>query len=654
MGQFIDFKMSHVSLRMLRVLSIWCLLPSGMILGQINMTKYVSDDLFEIKPVISLEDLETSAANNEPASLFEIEVNQGIEYWENGQLDEALDHFSDLASEYTSVPLIQYYLGSVHLEMGGYPEAIESFQKVILLDPLFMDARYSLGLCYLNLEEFKKAKHIMDELVQVPLYAAMGNHGLGLIASDQGNFSGAIKMFRKSIRSDSTFLNSYLPLSALEFYYFQNLKRCLKTLDAAVAQDSTWQEARITRGMISVMVDENSDQFLEDITILLAQDPYNYNYYSIKGFLDIELKNYRQGVENFYEAYKLHYTNPDSGAFKFNAKLNKDKRIKEGLDYYVENFVSIPSEAIDYIDKGICAYMNSDRRGSLKLLDSARLHSDHSAIWLFRAIIYQSVFGFNTKMAIEYYSNAIDKDTVNAVALKHRGKLYMSLDSLQQAYSDFNRLVELQPRDKMGYKLRGMVALQKRQFRESYKDFSMALGLDDNDSDLFFNRGMTSFYMGYFDVSIADFNQSVRLKPNDGEAYYYLYQNLMYKVDTLKAISFLDSASRYKRYDTNCHKELIALAEKFYLEKPCLAGYDRLVKYNYYNTSYRMDRGKKYLFYGYYDKAKTDFEKVLIRDKKSAEAHYQLGVALAALGESKVAQKEFDKAKKLGFEENSN
>jgi tetratricopeptide (TPR) repeat protein len=141
----------------------------------------------------------------------------------------------------------------------------------------------------------------------------------------------------------------------------------------------------------------------------------------------------------------------------------------------------------------------------------------------------------------------------------------------------------------------------------------------------------------------------LKLKKNDGDAYYMWFLNLLQKGDTLNAISILDSASKYQKYNKDYHLMLIGFSTKFNLKETCIAGHDRLVRYFSHTTQYRINRGIQFYEYGEIEQAKKDFEYVLERNKNSGEAFYYLGKILKEIGDEKGAEKASDKAKKLGY-----
>ena len=279
------------------------------------MLKYTTDDLFKVKPIISEESI--ALEKEETKSQFELEVEKGLKLWEEGYIDDALEYFTILAEDYVSIPNLFYIVGYIHFEKQDYPQAIESMQQVLRIDPLFLDAKFMIGNIYIEQRKFDEAKEVMKTLADVPTFAPQGYFGLGMIALQEGLYGKAAVNLRKSIRLDSSYHDPYLPLVNLEILYFKDLKKARKRMDYAVEMDSTWQQVRIVRSLLAIAEYEDFELFNQDIEVLILQDPTNYHYYSIKGFLEMEFGNYRNAVENFRMAYNLEVDSLQRGAYQF-------------------------------------------------------------------------------------------------------------------------------------------------------------------------------------------------------------------------------------------------------------------------------------------------------------------------------------------------
>ncbi|HSM13329.1 MAG TPA: tetratricopeptide repeat protein [Thermoanaerobaculia bacterium] len=90
----------------------------------------------------------------------------GAVYAAQGELSRAVAHLT-MAISIDPVPQAWYLLGNCHYEMGRATEAVRCLREAVRLDPAFEEARYLLGLAYLDkhwnrkaLAEFREAQRL--------------------------------------------------------------------------------------------------------------------------------------------------------------------------------------------------------------------------------------------------------------------------------------------------------------------------------------------------------------------------------------------------------------------------------------------------------------------------------------------------------------
>lgn len=616
---------------------------SSQLIAQVDVTRYASEELFKINPIVNHNQINTSKI--ETTSWFEDQLQKGMDYWLEGNSDDALYIFENILDESPEIAFLHFYTGSIYFEKERYQEAKESFTATLKHDPLLLEAKYMLGLISIEEKDHKAAKSHFKTLISIPLYKAYGYHGIGLLSMAEGYPYNAYKNFKRCIDADSSFLEAYIPMITIDLF-LGKLKSARKIVEKALTLNDKWEQGIIIRGMISLMQDKNTDQFEKDINTLIQIAPENYHYYSMKGFLKMELGNYKEAVLLFRIAYNLEVDSTRAGEFKFSSRLSKEEAIQRSLNYYFEKD-DISSEAKSLIDRGICEYIAGEREKALVLFDSANLMEENPVSYTFKGSIYKNRFGDN-RMAIENFTNAIKQDSLNWIAYSYRGEEHMEFGNLKSALEDFSKVIELKPKAKEGYKNRGIILLEKGYPQLAYKDFSFGIAMDTTDSDMFFNRAVAAMNLGFHNNAENDLRFIIKKNPEDGEAYYLLHKCRINAGDSLGAISSLDSASKLTKYKRIFHKELLELASSMGLQEKCLEAHNRLVKYSS-GTNDRLNRAKYLFERGEYEMAIEDLNKVIDRKKTSGEAYYYLGSALLKLGNEKDSKKYLKKAEKFGY-----
>ncbi len=617
--------------------------------AQVDIVQYVSDDLFEVQPVIEVQPTKENEKVSE-VTFFEEDIQKGLDMWKTGESDDALAHFKQLGRKYSTVPLLPYYAGSIYYQNGHLEEAREQFMEALAREPLFLEAKYMIGLLEIASKNLKEAKKIMDILVGVPAYASYGYHGHALVATEMGNFQKAVKMYKRCLETDSTFREAYISLAYLELVRFRNQRLARKIMDRAVEIDKTWEQAIVMRGIISLFTDKSTDQFEKDLNRLISLSPSNYHYLSLRGFLNIELGNYRLAVDDFRKAFNLEIDSVDVGEYKFSTRLERSKAVHDGLNYYYDHRVEMEKKSKEFMDRGICELIRDEKDKALIFFDSAIVQSDHSSSYFFKGVIYDMRWDGEPK-AIDSYSDALERDSTNYHALSHRAQLYMKARRNNDALRDYSSFIRLRPRLKEGYKNRGILELTSQKYRRAYRDFSAALMIDSSDYDLYYDRAVATMYMKHYTASIKDLNIVVAAKPGDYESYYMLYLNYLNLKDSAEAIRHLDSASKYGKYRENYHLELLALSKRLKRDDLQINAYDRLVKYHWQSNKYLYSRAMFHYRRKEYNKAYEDFTDFVRKEKKDAKGYYYLGMTQIALDMSQEGEKSLAKARKYGFKE---
>ncbi len=619
--------------------------------AQIDITKYASKELFEAKPILEWEQT-IEEEEEESTSVFQQEIQEGMEFWNSGKLDEAALFFQNMVDQYPEIEILHYYLGAIYMNNNEQDMAVESFKEVLNINPLMLEAKYLIGLVELERGEIKMAKEIMETLADVPLYAAYGYYGIALVAMEQENYYRALRMFEKCIKTDPTFKEAYIPLTYLDIIGFDGLRRSVKRMDYAVAMDSTWQEARMIRAMLYVLQENDIEQFNKDIDELIRQDGSNYHYISIRAFLDIELKNYRNAVDNFQKTLNMEVDTTNRGAHKFNTRLELNKSMQVALNYYQEVFLTIDHKAGIYLDKGICAFFKKDEKEALQYYDSASMTYEGPAVAFLNGVIFQSQRN-NKQKAIDAYTTVINADSTIYAAYSSRAKLYIDMNQLNKAYLDCSRMIKLNRHHKSGFKMRGTLLLGANQFMKAYRDFTAGLLIDSSDTDLWFNRAIAAYRAKFFSESIHDTGQLLNLKPNDKDAYYLQAVNYLAMNDSTSAIAPLDSASRLSSFfNDDIHKLLLAVSINLKLPENEKNALDRLVKSNRFDEKLLINRIYFCLREKDIEQAKKDIKKAIKIDKKNGEIYFLFAKILSEEGKDKEAKKALEKSRKLGFSEN--
>jgi len=115
---------------------------------------------------------------------------------------------------------------------------------------------------------------------------------------------------------------------------------------------------------------------------------------------------------------------------------------------------------------------------------------------------------------------ATTPEVTNATKFNKRGIAYAKTGHYDQAISDFNRALELNPKDVKAYYNRGLAYYQKGEYDQAISDFNKALEINPIDAKAYYIRGLAYYQKGEYDQAISDYTKALELNPRYAKAYY--------------------------------------------------------------------------------------------------------------------------------------
>jgi len=160
--------------------------------------------------------------------------------------------------------------------------------------------------------------------------------------------------------------------------------------------------------------------------------------------------------------------------------------------------------------------------------------------------------------AVSDLNEIIKLDPNNALAYISRGDIYCIKDQFDKAIDDYMKAIKLDPDYAEGYKNRGKVHEQLGQEKKAIKDFKKALNLNpDNEStkqmleaietpmdDFDLDDDEKNDYTHQHVFHVFFYNEAIRIDPNDAKAYFSRGCSYMFSDEYNKAIDDLTEAIR--------------------------------------------------------------------------------------------------------------
>ena len=277
-------------------------------------------------------------------------------------------------------------------------------------------------------------------------------------------------------------------------------------------------------------------------------------------------------------------------------------------------------------------------------------------------ILYAILFSYQTYARTKVWLNSetlwTDAIKINTercdLGYLNRGEYYKeTIKNNEQALSDFNKAININPKFYYAYNNRGLIYLEQKQYELALIDFNKAIELKPNFAHTYNNRGLLFFNQGNYDLAIADYNKCIELDPNYSIS--YCNRGLVYAKKGLFDLALIE----YKKsieFDPEYYLAYFNRADLFWNIKQydlALADYNETINFNPFYSDAYYDRGGIYFMRKQYDLALTDYLKAT--ELNSEMPYYWLSRSKAEnmLGNKVDAKADALKAKQLGVRGNS-
>ncbi|RIB05239.1 kinase-like domain-containing protein [Gigaspora rosea] len=117
--------------------------------------------------------------------------------------------------------------------------------------------------------------------------------------------------------------------------------------------------------------------------------------------------------------------------------------------------------------------------------------------------------------AISDFNKLLEVDPNDASSLDIRGITYQKMGRYEEAISDFNKSLEIVPNNEISLNHRAISYRMMGRYEESLADLNRSLVIDPNNASTLYLRGITYKKMGRYEESLAELNRSLVIDPNN-------------------------------------------------------------------------------------------------------------------------------------------
>jgi tetratricopeptide (TPR) repeat protein len=250
----------------------------------------------------------------------------------------------------------------------------------------------------------------------------------------------------------------------------------------------------------------------------------------------------------------------------------------------------------------------------------------------------QVMAGIDYREALRHYDSVIDPKSPDALALFRRGVARDGAGQTDQALNDFDAAIRTAPDEPRAYFERGvLLAGRKRAYDRAIADFNRALELEPRNIEALVRRGDAYGQIGDYGRGLADLNRAIgQSRP---VAQYYVIRGLLNGRRNMPQLALADYNTALGLDPNNVdalQSRGAILAAGGQLDA-ALADLDAAIAVAPNSAIARYNRGYIRFMKGSYDPAIADFSAAIDLDPDLALAHNNRCVARAMAGKDLVA-----------------
>ena len=135
--------------------------------------------------------------------------NLGIALAERGEVDAAIDHFSEAIRIRDGYGDAHFNLGLALCLKGRLSEAVDHYHRALAINPYHGGAHNNLGLAYMGLGQTDRAIHHFREALRIKPDSAEVHNNLGLAFARQGQLDRAVDHYVAALRIQPDYAKAY-------------------------------------------------------------------------------------------------------------------------------------------------------------------------------------------------------------------------------------------------------------------------------------------------------------------------------------------------------------------------------------------------------------------------------------------------------------
>jgi tetratricopeptide (TPR) repeat protein len=380
----------------------------------------------------------------------------------------------------------------------------------------------------------------------------------------------------------------------------------------AISLDPTNHKAYLYRAM-AYEIKGDEENAIADFKEVIRLDPQHVGARQSLGFFYKARKDFNSAIAEFSFAIQFDPTNA-LNYFERGQCYRKTSDHAKAISDYTNAIRLSPNDPDYHSARGYAHQLNGDDDAAIAdYTEAIRLNPKLSHAYVNRGLVYSERKDFDK--AIADFTNAIRVDSKNAEAYLKRGLIYSLMIDIESAISDLTDAIRLDPTNANAYGARGWAYGRNDEYDRAIADYTQAIRLDPNNARLYCLRALCYGITRDYDSAIDDFTQAIRLNPKNADAYY----------------------GRGMNHDGKGNHD------------SAIADYTDAILLDPNKTIAYFRRAMAHMSKIDIDNAVADLTHVIRQEPNNATAYHERGLAHQLKGRNAAAEKDFARAKKLGY-----
>lgn len=457
---------------------------------------------------------------------------RGLVFYMQGKYDEAHKDYDEAMRIEPNVASYHQNRGLVRYKQDDLKGAKEDFDRVVALDPNNASAYFNRGLLFMETGELKKAEYDFDRVVEIEPKNELAMYNKALVRMNVGDYVIASDIISHLISENEEEPTLYFARSEIkrkqknrkgaEVDYNTAVLLEKRMMEKSVEElNSEWEQRKAKR--------ENKYKKLVYVSDVGKSEHLTYNN-EFRG--KVQNSNFVIEPEDIYS---LSFYRKESEVRK---TVLFDKFVDELNDKEIMEKIFLTNSAVPVSKEEAKKRFRSIEAWTMKMKEGA-----DDVAYFARAMDYLLVQDYQN--AISDLDEAVRLNPLSALAYfcransRYRRVLYeQSLDDswilveneeaqepdhkleLDLVLNDYDKALAVYPEFSFAWFNRGNVLLDMKDYRNALASYSKTISLDKDFAEAYFNRGLTYIYLGENDKGLSDLSKA-------GELGIYVAYNVM-------------------------------------------------------------------------------------------------------------------------------